>query len=107
MVVAALDQLPEFITAPLRGRLSLSDGEATKAADAARPSDFGQPFRLALDGSAALNAVRTQLRNHGFFYGSDKGPSTLTLARNGVLIGAVSPIPPLATPTATTRRSTG
>jgi hypothetical protein len=94
VVVAALDQLPEFITAPLRGRLSLSDGEATKAADAARPSDSGQPFRLALDGSAALNAVRTQLRNHGFFYGSDKGPSTLTLARNGVLIGAVSPIPP-------------
>ena len=94
VVVATVDQLPEFIAASLRRTLSPVGGDAARAADAARPSESSQRLSLNLNWNVALEAARAQLRNHGFFYGADKGPGALSLTQNGVLIGAVSPTPP-------------
>jgi hypothetical protein len=94
VVIAPFDQLPEFLAGSLRAILSPADAAtdaADKAADAPpRPAASDAPG-LALDWNAGVEAVRAQLRNHGFFYGVDKGPSALPLSQNGLLIGAVNP----------------
>jgi hypothetical protein len=94
VVIAPLDQLPEFIAGSLRGILSPADAatdETNKTADATpRPASSDAPG-LDLDWSSAFEAVRGQLRNHGFFYGADRAANALSLSQNGLLIGAVNP----------------
>jgi hypothetical protein len=94
VVIAPLDQLPEFLAGSLRGILSPSVApadETKKAADATPSAASSDALRFNLDWSSAVEAVRTELRNHGFFYGADKEANALSLSQNGLLIGAVNP----------------
>jgi len=97
VVVAPLDQLPEFLASSLRGTMSPSEAtgdEAVKVADATQQPASSDAFRFNLDWSSALETVRAQLRMHGFFYGGDRGADALSLSQNGLLVGAVDPTTP-------------
>jgi hypothetical protein len=94
VVIAPLDQLPEFLAASLHGTMSPSaapTSEAVKVADATQQHASPDAFGFNIDWSSALETVKAQLRIHGFFYGGDRGASALSLPQNGVLIGAVDP----------------
>ena len=91
-MIAPLDQLPEFIAAfAARQVLSPADAAATRTKSRRRDAAarrFRRP-RLDPDWGSAFEAGEGQLRNHGFFYGADKGANALSLSQNGVLVGAV------------------
>ena len=94
VVIAPLDQLPEFLAASLRGTMSPSSAagnEAVKVADATQPSPASEAFKVNFDWNSALETVRAQLRIHGFFFGGERGADALSLAQNGLLVGAVDP----------------
>lgn len=94
VVVAPLDQLPEFLAASLRGTMSPSDASGSDAiavADAKRPPASSGASGFNLDWNSALEAVRAQLRIHGFFYGGDREADALSLSQKGLLVGAVDP----------------